>query len=158
MYKTKLLAAALFASLSTAPAFAVDENNTSAGLTAAGAPLALHGYDPVALHHGRQIEGSAVNTFVHNGIAYYFASQRNLTDFKSRPNLYTPQFGGYCAYGVSVGKKFDGDPRYSTVVDGRLYVFLNREIYEAFEKSPAQALKKARRNWRSIRTKPSAAL
>lgn len=32
--------------------------------------------------------------------------------------------GGYCTYGVPVGKKFDGNPRYAAVVDEKLYVFL----------------------------------
>ena len=30
--------------------------------------------------------------------------------FKQDPDRYVPQYGGFCAFGVSVGKKFDGDP------------------------------------------------
>ena len=30
--------------------------------------------------------------------------------FKADPERYAPQYGGFCAYGVAVGKKFDIDP------------------------------------------------
>ena len=66
----------------TAPAFAADEHNVSAGLTAAGAPLGLHGVDPVAfIDLGNRIEGTARFTAVHDGVAYYFASAENQAAF-----------------------------------------------------------------------------
>jgi hypothetical protein len=36
-----------------------------------------------------------------------------------------------CAYGVALGKKFDGDPRYWKIVDGKLYLNLNGDIQTA---------------------------
>lgn len=141
------------------PALAVEENNVSNGLTAAGAPLGLHGVDPVAfIQIGNRIEGSAKFTAVHDGVAYYFTSQENLDQFKASPARFTPQNGGYCTFGVSVGKKFDGDPKYAAVREGKLYVFLNEDILKAFQKDPAGTIAKADTNWKQIRSTAAAEL
>lgn len=152
-----LIAAQLIAVAS--PALAVEENNVSNGLTAAGAPLGLHGVDPVAfVTLGNRIDGTAKFTAVHDGVAYYFASQENLDAFTANPGRFAPQNGGYCTFGVSVGKKFDGDPRYAAVVDGKLYVFLNEDILKAFQKDQAGTISKAATNWRTIRSVAAAEL
>ncbi|MEQ9328765.1 MAG: YHS domain-containing (seleno)protein [Rhodospirillales bacterium] len=155
MNKAITLAAVLAAGLAGAsPAFAVDEYNTATGLTAAGAPLGLHGIDPVAfVDLGNRIEGSARHTAVHDGIAYYFSSEATRKTFEKNPSHYLPQNGGFCTFGVSVGKKFDGDPRYAAVQDGKLYVFLNEEIFQAFQKDRAGTIAKAAKNWPGIRSR-----
>ncbi|MFN3238705.1 MAG: YHS domain-containing (seleno)protein [Pseudomonadales bacterium] len=147
---TVLLASSVL--MAVQPALADDEFNVVPGLTAAGAPLALHGIDPVAfLELGNRIEGSATHTAVHDGVAYYFASADNKKTFEKRPDRFTPQNGGFCTFGVSVGKKFDGDPNYADVVDGKLYVFLNEDIFKMYQKDRDGTIKKARSQWRKIR-------
>lgn len=137
----------------TVPAFAADEHNVAPGLTAAGAPLGAHGVDPVAfIDIGNPIEGSASYTHVHDGVAYYFASKANLKAFKKNPAKYEPQNGGFCTFGVSVGKKFDGDPQYATVVDDKLYLFLNEDIFKLFQKDRAGTIAKAEKQWAKIET------
>ena len=143
--------ALLAAATVTSPAFAADEHNVAPGLTAAGAPLGAHGVDPVAfIDIGNPIEGSAVYTEVHEGVAYYFANKANLRAFKRNPANYEPQNGGFCTYGVSVGKKFDGDPQYATVVDGKLYLFLNEDIFKLFQNDRAGTIAKAEKQWTKI--------
>lgn len=147
---TVLLASSVL--MAVQPALAVDEHNVVSGLTAAGAPLALHGIDPVAfIELGNRIEGSASHTAVHDGVAYYFASAENKDTFEKRPSRYVPENGGFCTFGVSVGKKFDGDPNYADVVDGKLYVFLNEDIFKMYQKDREGTIKKARGQWRKIR-------
>ena len=155
MTRSKTLLMAILAALSlTTTALAADEHNTVPGLTAAGAPLGLHGVDPVAfIELGNRIEGSHEFTAVHDGVAYYFASKDNMKAFERRPSRYTPQNGGFCTFGVSVGKKFDGNPRYAAVEDGKLYVFLNEEIFRAFDKDRSGTISKAAGQWTRIRTK-----
>lgn len=152
MSKHLIVAAAIAASVVTlSPAFAADEVNTAPGLTAAGAPLGLHGVDPVAfIQLDNRIPGTAEFTSVHDGVAYYFASAANKAAFEKNPNRFIPQNGGFCTFGVSVGKKFDGDPRYAAVEDGKLYVFLNEDILRAFQKDRAGTIKKAAKNWKKI--------
>lgn len=132
-------------------AFAVDEVNVARGLSAAGAPLALHGYDPVAYFtQGIPTRGSDKITHVHNGAAYRFASEANQALFKADPVRYAPQYGGYCAFGVSVGKKFDGDPQFWTVRNNKLYLNLNPDIQANFSKDVSGNIKKADANWVKI--------
>ena len=151
--RTSLLALAAAGFLVVLPAaHAADEHNVSSGLTAAAAPLGLHGIDPVAfIGIGNRIEGEAKFTAVHDGVAYYFASADNLKAFEAKPAAYLPQNGGFCTFGVSVAKKFDGDPKYAAVMDGKLYVFLSEEIFKAFQKDRAGTIAKAEANWKKIR-------
>jgi YHS domain-containing protein len=153
MPKTLGLAAlALATALTLTPALAADEHNTVPGLTAVGAPLGLHGVDPVAfVDLGNRIEGTAEYTATHDGVAYYFATEDNLDAFEDDPGRYVPQNGGFCTYGVSVGKKFDGDPRYAAVDNGKLYVFLNEEIFRLFQEDRAGTIAKAEENWKEIK-------
>ncbi len=133
-------------------ALAVDEYNTATGLTAAGAPLAFHGVDPVAfVDIENRITGTAKYTAVHDGVAYYFSSQENADKFEKNPTRYQPQNGGFCTFGVSVGKKFDGNPQYADIVDNKLYVFLNEDIYKEYLKDRKGTIRKADKNWKKIR-------
>ena len=145
-------AVAAMTALTTVPALAADEYNTAPGLTAAGAPLGVHGVDPVAfIDIGNRIDGTAQYTAVHDGVAYYFATKANMSAFKKSPASYVPENGGFCTYGVAVGKKFDGDPRYAAVEGGKLYLFLNEDIFNAFQKDRAGTIAKAEANWKKIR-------
>ena len=152
---SRLITAAAFAAmtaLTTVPALAAAEYNTAPGLTAAGAPLGVHGVDPVAfIDIGNRIDGTAQYTAVHDGVAYYFATKANMSAFKKSPARYVPENGGFCTYGVAVGKKFDGDPRYAAVEGGKLYLFLNEDIFNAFQKDRAGTIAKAEANWKKIR-------
>ena len=154
----KIIAAAALLLLGTG-AIAADEHNTVPGLTAAGAPLGLHGFDPVSfIEIGNRTEGKAAHTAVHDGVAYYFSSEANRQTFEKSPARYVPQFGGFCTFGVSVAKKFDGDPRYAAVEDGKLYVFLNEQIFNEFQKDRSGTIAKAERNWRKIRHEAASSL
>jgi len=135
-------------------ALAVDEVNVSTGDTMAGKPLALHGYDPVAYFtDGKPVIGDAKHTAVYNGAAYYFASADHKKAFEANPVKYAPAYGGYCAYGVSVGKKFDGSPQYWTVSDDKLYLNLNADISRKFAEDLGGNIKKAEKNWSTIEHK-----
>ncbi|HXV29971.1 MAG TPA: YHS domain-containing (seleno)protein [Sinorhizobium sp.] len=155
-----LVAAAIAAwfGLAASPAFAGPEVNTATGaVLVAGKPapgLAVHGFDVVAYFtEGGPIQGDAQFAVVHEDATYRFASQENLDAFKADPARYAPVYGGYCAYGVSVGAKFDGDPRYWKIVDGKLYLNLDAGIQQAWLKDVPGAIKKADANWRKLASK-----
>ena len=149
--KLTIAAVALGAICAFGPAMAADEFNVAPGLTYGGAPLGLHGADPVALlDTGKHVEGNASYAAAHGGVAFYFASEESMKAFQANPDRYAPQHGGFCAFGVSVGKKFDGDPRFAAVVNDKLYVFLNKDVYAAFLKDKAGTIAKADENWKTI--------
>lgn len=135
-------------------AFAVDEFNTSSGITSAGSPLGVHGVDPVALSTlGAVAEGTAVYTVVEDGVAYYFATQSSADTFSKNPDRYLPQYGGFCAYAVAFGKKFDGDPQFADIVDGKLYLFVNGAVFDKYKLDPQRYITDADKTWPKIRNK-----
>lgn len=141
------------------PAQAADEINASAGLTAEGSPLALHGHDPVAYFTaGAPTPGRPEFAAEHEGVTYYFASKENRDAFQKSPDRYAPVYGGYCAFGVSVGKKFDGNPAYWTISKDRLYLNLNADIAEKFQADVVGGIAKADQQWQKIEHLPVGSL
>lgn len=159
MSKSKTLAIAASLSLAVlgglpSDAFAVAEINVAPGRTLNGPGVAVHGYDPVAYFtEQKPAQGSAEFSVVHGGATYRFASAANMKAFQVNPEKYVPVYGGYRAFGVSVGAKFDGDPRYWKIVDGKLYLNLNQQIQKTWLKDVPGNIEKATRNWRKIASK-----
>lgn len=147
--RTLTAAVALVGALSVSPAaHAIDEYNVSKGTTVDGHGVAFRANDVVALVTGLGIvPGQARFTHVHDGVAYYFSSEETMEQFAAKPEAYMPQYGGYCAYGVAKGKKLDGSPRFADIVDGRLYLFLNADVFRAYEEDKAGVLAAAAANW-----------
>lgn len=88
--------------------------------------IALEGYDPVSYFDGKPKEGKEELKLSYEGIVYLFSSQANLNKFKSKPSLYEPQYGGWCAYAMGEnGEKVKIDPETFKIVKGKLYVFYN---------------------------------
>ena len=157
--KSLIASAAVAAALavSSSAAFAVDEYNVSKGTTATGEGVAMRGYDLVAFNTGLGIvPGQAKHTHVHDGVAYYFASEEAKMQFAGNPEKFMPQYGGYCAFGVALGKKLDGSPRFADVVDGKLYLFLNAAVFENYKLDREGTLAKAERNWPDMQHRPVA--
>jgi len=100
-------------------------------------------------------KGSPVNTSA--GLTST-ASEGNLDAFEASPTRYVPRFGGFCAYGVSVGKKFDGDPLVYTLHAGKLYLNLNPEIAATFSKDVPGNVDEGVSQWARIHDKSPADL
>lgn len=85
--------------------------------------IGLKGYDPVAYFiNGAPTKGSEQYSFAWKGVTYRFASTENLEKFKADPEKYLPQYGGYCAYAMSLNHTADIDPSRWAIVDGKLYL------------------------------------
>ncbi len=141
--------------LAAAPGFAADEYNISTGPALVGAPLAVHGFDTVALSTLNAVtRGSAEHTVVHDGVAYYFASAMSAEKFEADPEAYMPQYGGFCAFAVAIGKKLDGDPRYADIVGGKLYLFVSEAVYRKYLENPEETLTNAEKMWPGIKSEP----
>lgn len=134
------------------PAHAADEYNVTNGYTLDGAGLGVHGVDTVVLSTMNAVApGEASHAVVHDGVTYYFASELTAERFKSDPERYLPQYGGFCAYAVALGKKLDGDPRYADVVDGKLYLFVNAAVFQRYLADKEKTLRTAKEKWPTIK-------
>jgi len=116
--------------------------------------LVIRGYDPVAyFSDGRPVPGRSDLSVEHKGGKYLFATAENRDKFKTNPDKYVPQYGGYCAYGVAIGKKFDVDPSSWRIEDGKLYFNLNPMILEKWSADIRGYIRKSEENWPQIREK-----
>lgn len=116
--------------------------------------VALHGYDAVAYQtEQRPVQGSAAYTAIHEGVTYRFASAANRDRFAAAPATYAPAYGGYCAFGVAAGGKYDIDPAAFSVVNGTLYLNKNRSVQRTWREDVPGNIKKADRNWPTVRTR-----
>ncbi len=153
------LAIALTGAIGALPqtAFALDQNSTATINVEAGAVI-LHGYDPVAYFTaGKPMKGEAKYRATYQGAVYHFASKANRAKFLANPAHYAPQYGGFCAMGVALGKKLDVDPMVFKVVDGRLYLNVNADVFKKWSQDIPGNIRRAEENWPAIRdTAPSA--
>jgi len=122
-------------------------------------PPAVQGYDVVSYQTGkRPIRGNGNFVAVHDGATYQFSSADNQKAFEKDPEKYVPAYGGYCAFGTSVGKKFIGDPEVWRIVDGKLYLNLDTSIQSEWLKDVPGRIRSANANWPDIKDKNPASL
>lgn len=90
------------------------------------AKVAINGYDPVAyFSEGAAFKGKKEFQYKWKGVNWRFYTEDNMNRFSQDPEAYEPQFGGYCAYAVGLGKSASSDPSQFTIVDGKLYLNYN---------------------------------
>lgn len=110
--------------------------------------VAIDGYDPVAYFiSGRAVEGSKAFQTTWQGAVWRFASGENRDAFVAAPERYAPRYGGYCAYAVSQGTTARIDPEAWKIVDGKLYLNLNKDIQRIWEQDIPGYIKQADANW-----------
>lgn len=113
--------------------------------------VAIQGFDPVAYFESNKatLGTKDINT-EHNGAIYYFSSEANKILFLKNPSQYLPQFGGYCAYGMSEGHKAPVTPEAFTIVDNKLYLNYNLKVKEMWVKKQKECIEKANENWEKL--------
>ena len=153
MIRRLAIGVAMAAAMSAAALAAGPEvNATSTG-------LALRGYDAVSYFKDGKPRAGDFNIVVeHEGAIYRFANEENKTAFMAEPAKYAPQYGGYCAFGAAIGKKFDGDPDVWKIVDNKLYLNLAPKVAELWGADIPGKIKAADGKWPMIKSTPAADL
>jgi YHS domain-containing protein len=112
------------------------------------AALALQGYDPVAFFaDGKPVRGNPVIQTDYRGARYQFVSQANKAIFDRKPARFEPQFGGYCAFGVTRGQLVTIAVEAFQVINGRLLLLSGETARDDFNKNPTQNLFLADEKW-----------
>jgi YHS domain-containing protein len=128
--------------------------NSTAAVDVDAQGVGIHGYDPVSyFSQGLAVKGSTKYQAHHAGVSYYFSSSQQRDTFMATPTKFAPQFGGFCAMGVALGKKLDGDPEAWRIVDGKLYLNVNKDIQKKWLEDVPGNLKRAGDEWPSIKDK-----
>ena len=109
---------------------------------------ALQGYDPVAYFtEGKAVPGTWVFFVTYRDSMYRFASQENEKLFRADPERYLPQYGGFCAFGMSNNVKLPLDPEAWQIRDGKLFVFLTKDFRDRWLEDPEGRLALSEANW-----------
>ena len=115
---------------------------------------AIGGYDVVSYQTmNKAVKGNGWFVAKYKKKDYLFSSKENKETFEANPTKYLPAFSGWCAFGVAVNKKFHADPTVFEVVDGKLYLNLDKGIQEKWSAEKAANIAKAHTNWKKIRRK-----
>jgi YHS domain-containing protein len=144
----KLILAVVVATLAL-PLFAQTTTKTLVNVDETG--VAIQGYDPVAFFtDGKPVKGDRKFLLKHDGAVYFFASKAHKDLFKADPAKYTPEFGGYCAYGVSRNKLVEIDVDAFQIVDGKLLLQYSKGIRDDFNEDARGNLARANANWAGL--------
>ena len=115
---------------------------------------AIRGYDAVTYFtDGKAAKGSEQYSLSWNGATWLFANDKNKESFKLNPEKYAPQYGGYCAFGLSRGYKAPTEAEAFTIVDGKLYLNYNLAVRSEWNKDQKGHIEKADKNWPELKRK-----
>ncbi len=109
---------------------------------------ALRGYDTVAYFNaGKPVKGKPEIAYKYNGATWHFATRENRELFKQNPEYYEPQYGGYCAFGMSKGFVVSSDPQAWTVKNDKLYLNYSLGVRETWLKDVDVNIARADKHW-----------
>ncbi|MFD2166369.1 YHS domain-containing (seleno)protein [Thalassotalea euphylliae] len=152
-FTLKSIAAGLLLSASSF-AFAADID-----MNADANDLAIKGFDPVAYFTmDKAVNGSPDYTATYKGAIYQFSSESHRDMFRANPAKYAPQYGGYCAFGVAMEKKFDTDPNAWKIIADKLYLNLNKDVQKRWAQDTTAYIEQSDSNWFDIKNKTVAEL
>jgi YHS domain-containing protein len=112
----------------------------------------LLGSDVVAyFKEGKPVQGDPAIATTYHGAKYLFVSAANKAEFDKDPEKYVPQYGAFCAYGVSLGVLATPEgPASFIVYKGKLYVCGNQGALKSFKAEIDKNIESANKNWRQL--------
>ncbi|MEZ6165172.1 MAG: YHS domain-containing (seleno)protein [Phycisphaerales bacterium] len=110
--------------------------------------IGLDGFDPVSFFTGNTPKnGSPMIRSSYAGATYLFASEQSKAEFEANPDRFVPQYGGFCAYGVSLGILLPVDITTAQVRNDKLYLNVNSDILAKFNADFKGRVDLANTNW-----------
>jgi len=132
-------------------AFGCSRAYTADSVNKDSAGVALKGYDVVTYFvEGRALPGSREFQHEWMGARWQFSSAANRDLFAANPAKYAPQYGGYCAYGMSEGHKAPIDPTVWKIVGNKLYLNYNAEVGKQWRQDIPGRIALADKNWPKV--------
>jgi hypothetical protein len=114
--------------------------------------IAISGYDPVAYFtQSKAVKGDGAFVVDWKNVKWLFANSENAELFKTMPEKYEPQYGGYCAFGCSRGYKAKTNPDVWTIDNGKLYLNYDTGVRDIWNKDRQVYILKANANWPKVR-------
>jgi len=116
--------------------------------------VAIQGYDTVAYFtEERAVKGKSEFEFEWHNARWRFTNEKHRDLFAASPERYAPQFGGLCAGAMVRGVVVKADPEAWTIVDGKLYMKVNKQFRDEWREDPAGNISKATKTWAGMQEK-----
>ena len=113
--------------------------------------MALDGYDPVAYFiSSRAAKGGIANGYSYKELQWNFENSENLAAFKSSPQAYIPQLGGFCAYRLADEKLVLSDPKVWYIHNEKLYLFSDEEAKTKWYMNLKMMIEKGEKEWEAV--------
>jgi YHS domain-containing protein len=114
--------------------------------------IAISGYDAVAYFmQNSAVKGNVAFSYQWNNAQWLFSSQSHLDLFKKNPEKYAPQYGGWCAYGVSENHKSPTDPKAFTISGDKLYLNYNTKVMQLWRRDTTKHINLANQHWPALK-------
>ena len=137
---SKVLALALVAALGAVSLVVAGEKELVAG-----------GYCPVAyVKMHKAVKGDPQIRSEKDGHVYQFANAMAKQAFDAEPGKFRIAYDGWCATGVTMGKKIASNPELFTERNGTTYLFSSEQAKAMFDKDAAMTIAKADEGWSKI--------
>lgn len=106
--------------------------------------IAIRGYDTVAYFTlSKPVKGDEKYSIDWNDATWLFSTQEHADLFKNDPEMYAPQYGGYCAYGVAQNYLVKIEADQWRIVDDKLYLNYDKGVQKKWLKDIPGFNKKA---------------
>ncbi len=116
--------------------------------------VAVNGYDPVSYFDKQPLKGKSSINFNLDDVTYYFENEVNKNKFMKSSDKFVPQFGGWCAYAMSMrGEKMEVDPKTYKITNGKLYLFYDSffsSVIDDWIDDELVLIDKGNQNWNNI--------
>ena len=109
---------------------------------------AINGYDAVAYFTaGAPVKGRSDFAVMWKGAIWQFSSLQNREAFEADPRSFAPQYGGYCAYAMSLGRHVSTAPEAWSIVAGKLYLIHTTAVRRLWARDIGGNIARADANW-----------
>ena len=113
------------------------------------ARVMLKGADVVAYFtQNRYVQGQPQIKSVYEDVTFRFATAENKVLFDRDPKKYQPEYGGYCANGISYGIPWGGDADRFKMIGGKLYMFGGQGSLDGWNIDEKRNLELAEKYWK----------
>ena len=110
--------------------------------------IAINGFDPVAYFiEGKPVAGMAEFAAQWKEATWHFSSNKNRLAFLAAPEKYAPQYGGYCAFAMSLDAFATTVPEAWSIENGKLYLNFSKGVRTDWLRDKQEHIDRANDNW-----------
>lgn len=110
--------------------------------------VAIKGYDPVSYFVSDKAQlGTEAFQYEWKDAIWRFVSEENKNAFMANPEMFAPQYGGYCGFAVHAGFTAGADPTSYVIQGEKLYLFNGTEVKAEAQAGSSAFFDTANANW-----------